>query len=181
MTGQDLNVELINKLAHDCENIVGIKYSVVSIFHTRQIITTVKAVRPDFMVFAGYDEYLLDTLILGGDGAIPATANFAPELCCGIYRAFEDNDLRAAIVLRRRLAQLVEIYDLEPVYFGVIKEAMRMTGLDISTATLSPITPLGHKTAALREFSGGAAYCRRKPDDSSRRLERGSFRPGGGQ
>ncbi len=142
LTGQDINIPLILSLARDCKNIVGIKDTVDNISHTRQIITAVKAERPDFMVFSGFDEYLLDNLILGGEGAIPATSNIAPEICGGIYRAFEARNFEEVITLQRRLAQLVQIYGLEPAHFGVIKEAMRMTGLAISTAPLSPITPL---------------------------------------
>lgn len=142
LTGQDINIPLISALAKDCRNIVGIKDTVDSISHTRQIITDVKSARPDFMVFSGFDEYLLDNLILGGDGAIPATSNIAPEICCGIYKAFEARNFPDVITFQQRLAQLVQIYGLEPAHFGVIKEAMRMTGLDISTMPLSPITPL---------------------------------------
>jgi 4-hydroxy-tetrahydrodipicolinate synthase len=150
LTGQDLNIPLIASLANDFPNIAGIKDTVDTISHTRQIITRVKAERPDFKVFSGFDEYLWDNLVLGGDGAIPASSNIAPEICCGIFQAFEERNLAAAIPLQRRLAQLVHLYTLEPAHFGVIKEAMRMTGLDISAATLAPITPLSEdKKAAL--------------------------------
>lgn len=153
LTGQDLNIPLIQNLAKSCENIVGIKDTVDTISHTRDIITTVKADRPDFMVFSGFDEYLLDNLILGGDGAIPASSNIAPEICCGIYRAVEARDMDVAMSLQRRLAQLVRLYGLEPAHFGVIKEAMKMTGLDISTAPLPPITPLSEdKKRQLRDI-----------------------------
>jgi 4-hydroxy-tetrahydrodipicolinate synthase len=145
LTGQDLNIPLVASLARDFQNIVGIKDTIDNISHTRQIITSVKAERPDFMVFSGFDEYLLDNLILGGNGAIPASSNIAPEICCGIYRAFEEKNFEEAFSLQRRLAQLMQIYTLEPAHFGVIKEAMRMTGLDISTATLAPITPLSEE------------------------------------
>lgn len=158
LTGQDINIPLIQSLARNCANIVGIKDTVDNISHTRNIITTVKAERPDFMVFSGFDEYLLDNLILGGDGAIPATSNIAPEICCGIHRAVEARDMETAIVLQRRLAQLVRLYTLEPAHFGVIKEAMRMMGLDISTTPLPPITPLSdEKKTILRGIleSGG--------------------------
>jgi 4-hydroxy-tetrahydrodipicolinate synthase len=150
LTGQDLNIPLIASLARDFPTIAGIKDTVDTISHTRQILTRVKAERPDFMVFSGFDEYLWDNLVLGGNGAIPASSNIAPEICCGIFKAFEERNLAAAIPLQRRLAQLVQLYMLEPAHFGVIKEAMRMTGLDISTATLAPITPLAEdKKAAL--------------------------------
>ncbi len=142
LTGQGLTVPLIASLADQVPNIVGIKDTIDSISHTRQVILTVKRRHPDFMVFSGYDEYLLDNLILGGNGAIPATSNIAPQICCGIYKAFANGNLEQAMDLQRRLAKLVQIYSLEPAHFGVIKEAMQMVGLDISTAVLSPILPL---------------------------------------
>ena len=154
LTGQDLNIPLIASLAANFPNIAGIKDSVDTIGHTRQIINQVKAERPGFMVFSGYDEYLWDNLVLGGNGAIPASSNIAPELTCGIFRAFEEQNLLQAIALQRRLAQLVPLYTLEPAHFGVIKEAMRMTGLDISTANMAPITMLSEdKKKALARIS----------------------------
>jgi 4-hydroxy-tetrahydrodipicolinate synthase len=141
LTGQDLGTDLVKRLAFSCPNIVGIKDTVDTISHTRQILTEVKPVRPDFLVFSGYDEYLLDTLILGGDGGIPATSNYAPDICCGIYRAFLDKDFDKIVLLERRLAKLMPIYALDMPYFGLVKEAIRLTGSDISTAVLPPAQP----------------------------------------
>jgi 4-hydroxy-tetrahydrodipicolinate synthase len=65
------------------------------------MINTVKAVRPDFSVFCGFDDHLLNNLLLGGDGAITASANFAPELSVGIFRAWQDGDLATAATLNK--------------------------------------------------------------------------------
>lgn len=142
MTGQDLEVDLVKKLAFDFKNFVGIKESVLSVSHTRQIIVDVKSPRPDFMVFCGYDEHLLNTLALGGDGAIPACANFAPEVVCGLYKAFRDKDYEKAFALHRTVAKLSPIYGIDTPFYGVIKEAIRQSGLDISTAVLAPTRAL---------------------------------------
>lgn len=93
LTGQDLSVDLITRLAQDHPNIIGIKDTVDNISHIREIINNVRPVRPDFVIFSGYDEYMMDTLILGGNGGIPATANFAPQLTCGIYRAWCEKEV----------------------------------------------------------------------------------------
>ncbi len=68
LTGQDLSVDLITRLAQDHPNIIGIKDTVDNISHIREIINNVRPVRPDFVIFSGYDEYMMDTLILGGNG-----------------------------------------------------------------------------------------------------------------
>lgn len=138
LTGQDLTIELVRRIALSCPNVVGIKDSVENFGHTRQLITEVKSERPDFLIFSGYDEFLLDTLLLGGDGGIPASANFAPEICCGIYRAVQEKDFDGMAALQRRLAKLMRMYALDTPFFGVVKEAVRLTGSPISTAVLAP-------------------------------------------
>jgi 4-hydroxy-tetrahydrodipicolinate synthase len=141
LTGQDLSIELVARLAQDCPNILGIKDTVDCMSHIRRMIFEVKAMRPDFLVFCGFDEYMLDTLLLGGDGVIPASSNFAPEICCGIYKAFCKGDFPAIQTLMRRLAALSKIYSTDTPFTGLIKEALRMTGSNISTYVSAPATP----------------------------------------
>ena len=141
LTGQDLSSELVAKLAKDCPNIVGIKDTVDCMSHIRRMVQEVKSIRPDFVVFCGYDEYLLDTLMIGGDGAIPAPSNFAPDVTCGIYQAFAANDLATAQKQLKRLGILSRMYAMDRPFTGLIKECIRLSGLDISTALVSPATP----------------------------------------
>ena len=140
LTGQDLSIDLIARLANDCPNIVGIKDTVDCMSHIRRIVFEVKGKRPDFMVFSGFDEYMLDTLMIGGDGVIPATSNFAPDVTCGIYRAFLEQDFATAQALLKRLAMLSKMYSIDVPFTGVIKEAIRLCGLDIPTTVLPPAT-----------------------------------------
>lgn len=142
LTGQDIGPDIIMRLAREVPNIVGIKDTVDNISHIREIINRVRPIRPDFMIFAGYDEYILDTLLLGGNGGIPATANFAPQVTCGIYRAFQDQDLATLARLQRQLASLSSLYTVDTPFYAVIKEAIVLTGTDISTAVLPPAMPL---------------------------------------
>lgn len=138
LTGQDLTIDLVRRIALSCPNVVGIKDTVENFGHTRQILTGVKSARPDFLVFSGYDEFLLDTLLLGGDGGIPSSANFAPDICCGIYRAVREKDFDRMAACQQRLAKLMRMYTLDTPFFGVVKEAIRLTGSPISTAVLAP-------------------------------------------
>lgn len=141
LTGQDLSVEVVARLAKDCPNIVGIKDTVNCMSHIRRLVFEVKGARPDFMVFSGFDEYVLDTLMIGGDGVIPATSNFAPDITCGIYKAFLEKDFATAQTQLTRLAILSRMYAIDVPFTGCIKEAIRLAGIDISTAVLAPATP----------------------------------------
>jgi len=142
LTGQDLSPEFVLKLVRAYSNIVGIKDTVEAVGHTREMILTVKAEKPNFSVFSGYDDHFLNTLSLGGDGSIPLTASFAPELSVGIYQAFKQGNYRLAIELHRELAPLLLLYKLDSPFMNVAKEAIRLRGVEISTEVLAPVRSL---------------------------------------
>jgi 2-dehydro-3-deoxy-D-pentonate aldolase len=142
LTGQDLSPEFVLKLAEAYPNIIGIKETVEAVGHIREMILKVKQRKPDFAVFSGYDDHLLNTLSLGGDGSIPATANFAPELSIGIYQAFKQENYGKAIELHRKLAHLPLLYKLDLPFVSVVKEALCLRGIEVSTDVLAPARPL---------------------------------------
>lgn len=142
LTGQDLSPEIVLQLVERNDNIVGIKETIDSVAHIHEMISTVKEKYPEFTVLAGFDNHLLNTLSLGGDGAICASINFAPELAVGVYEAFKEKDMDKAVTLQKKLAILPEMYQLDSPFIGVIKEAMRIKGLNISTNVLAPSKPL---------------------------------------
>jgi 2-dehydro-3-deoxy-D-pentonate aldolase len=90
-------------------------------------------------VFCGYDEHLFNTLALGGDGSIPLTATFAPEVSVGIYEAFNQGNYGEAIEQHRKLADLLPLYKLDSPFMNVVKEAIRLRGIEISTDVLAPV------------------------------------------
>lgn len=158
ISGQDLSPQFVLKLAKKYSNIVGIKETLDSSGHIREMILTVKAERPDFVVLSGYDDQLLSTLSLGGDGAISASVNFAPELQIGIYQAFQEANYKKAIDLHKRLAPLLAIYKLDSPFVNVVKEAIRLRGaINISSYSLPPANRLSDdKKAQLRRILVGA-------------------------
>lgn len=145
LTGQSIPVSCIVRLAQTCPNIVGIKDTVDTLNHIREVIHAVKPVRPDFSVFSGYDEYLLGTLLLGGDGAIPASANFAPELTCGIYQSWLKKEYAYANSLQQRLSWIPSLYSLDLPFYNVVKYAITLVGIDIPVHSLRPTGPLSEQ------------------------------------
>jgi len=139
LTGQDVSVSVLARLVQEVPNIVGLKDTVDNMSHLREVINVIRPIRRDFVVFAGYDEYMMDALILGANGGIPATCNFAPDITCGIYQAFVEKDYEKMFELQRQLARLSGIYSLDAPFFGIIKEAIRLTGVPISTEVLDPV------------------------------------------
>ncbi|MFB0711492.1 dihydrodipicolinate synthase family protein [Buttiauxella noackiae] len=142
LTGQPLPVHVIRELALSCPNIVGLKDTVDTLSHIRETIHAVKPERPDFAIFAGYDEYLLGTLILGGDGCIPASANFAPQLTCGILDAYRKKDFSQAVELQQSLSWIPPLYSLDLPFYNAVKYALQLIGLNITVYSLPPASPL---------------------------------------
>ena len=147
LTGQDLNAEVVKRLVLANPNIVGIKETIDNVGHIRAMISTIKPIRPEFSVLAGYDDHLLNTLELGGDGSITASMNFAPELSVGIYEAFKKGDYQKAVELDKKLVQLPALYGLEVPFMSVIKYATVLaTGVEMNTYSLPPVRPLTEET-----------------------------------
>ncbi|MEH7072986.1 dihydrodipicolinate synthase family protein [Neobacillus drentensis] len=142
LTGQDLSPDFVLTLVNNYPNIVGIKDTVLAVGHTRELIQIVKSQHPHFAVFAGYDEHLLNNLALGGDGSIPLTASFAPEVSVGIYQSFKQENFGKAIELHQKLAALLPLYKLDSPFMNVVKEAILLRGIEISTDVLAPVRSL---------------------------------------
>ena len=137
LTGRSIAPALVARLAADHPNIAGLKDTVDSIAHIQETIALVRPRRPDFAVLAGMDYHLLNTLLLGGNGGVPGSANFAPEPFVGIYRDAVAGRLDAAAERSRSLAPFARLFALEAAPFVIVKEAMAAAGL-IARVTARP-------------------------------------------
>ncbi|EMN1227416.1 TPA: 2-keto-3-deoxygluconate aldolase [Enterobacter roggenkampii] len=142
LTGQDLTPPLVKTLADSRSNIVGIKDTIDSVAHLRSMIHTVKAAHPHFTVLCGYDDHLFNTLLLGGDGAISASGNFAPQVSVNLLKAWRDKDVAKAAEYHQTLLQIPQMYQLDTPFVNVIKEAIVLCGRPISTHVLPPASVL---------------------------------------
>lgn len=142
LTGQDLTPPLVKTLADSRSNIVGIKDTIDSVAHLRSMIHTVKAAHPHFTVLCGYDDHLFNTLLLGGDGAISASGNFAPQVSVNLLKAWRDKDVAKAAEYHQTLLQIPQMYQLDTPFVNVIKEAIVLCGRPISTHVLPPASAL---------------------------------------
>nr|WP_295970825.1 dihydrodipicolinate synthase family protein [uncultured Bacillus sp.] len=145
LTGQDLTPDFVLKLVDKYPHIVGIKETIDSIGHISEMILKVKGKHPHFSVLCGFDNHLLNTLQIGGDGTISASGNFAPQLSVGIYQAFIKGDYAEAIRLNKQLTVLPFLYQIDSPFVNVVKEAIKISGIDISTYVLPPSRPLSEE------------------------------------
>lgn len=141
LTGQNLSVDLIYRLAMNHKNIAGIKDTVKDIGHIRQILIKVKQERPEFLVFAAYDDQLLPAFQLGADGSINGTANFAPNMSINLFHFYKNGNHKAANEMHREIAKLMSIYELSSPFYLAIKEAVGQQVLNRNVGMRFPAVP----------------------------------------
>lgn len=141
-TGTAVSTPVLAQLAHENDNIVGVKDSVDSAILLRNRVQTLKRIRPDFSILTGFNEHLLNLLMLGGDGAVIGEANFAPAPGVQCVEAFRKGDYESA---RRNFLDLMRVATVTQVpgtFQAAIKEAMRALGQIEKTTVRMPGTPL---------------------------------------
>jgi 2-dehydro-3-deoxy-D-pentonate aldolase len=137
-TGNSLESDMIVHLVKKYKNFIGLKDTVDMISHTRELILKIKEVRPDFLVYSGFDEYYCSNRLAGGDGIIGGLGNIVPELMVRMHRAYEENDFMALKLCSKKVAILMGIYAVTPLFISGVKVAVKLQGLDISCYTNSP-------------------------------------------
>lgn len=129
-TGVHLSTSLVNRLAKECKNIVGIKDSIGDL---RQTMEYIRECPEDFSVIAGNDSLILATLMHGGVGAIAASANVVPELVVRIYDCFKAGKYQEAANAQNKLAIFRKAFTLGS-FPVVLKEGAEMVGLPAGPA-----------------------------------------------
>ncbi len=99
--GYTLSGDLVERLANQVENIVGMKDTSGDITQTAEFIRRTRAV--DFKVFGGKDTLLYASLCHGAVGGVCTAANFMPELIIDVYNKFIVGDLQGSLEAQFRL------------------------------------------------------------------------------
>jgi len=135
-TGINLSVDLVVKLSK-INNIVGIKDSSGDMTQGAEYIRNTD---DDFAVLAGRDTLIYGFLSYGGNGAIAATANIAPQIVVKIYEEYQKGNYQEALKAQFQLAPLRMAFSLGS-FPVVMKEGLNLLGLEVGT-TFKPVEPL---------------------------------------
>lgn len=99
--GYTLSSNLVERLAHEVENIVGMKDTSGDMTQTAEFIRRNRDA--GFKVFGGKDTLLYASLTHGAVGGVCTAANFMPELITAIYNKFVQGDLEGALEAQFKL------------------------------------------------------------------------------
>ena len=107
-THMSIPVDVIRRLA-DHPNIVGLKDSERDLERMAQCIEIARD-RDDFCYFCGWAAQSAHSLELGGDGIVPSTGNFVPEMFQQLYEAAIAGDMATANRLQDETNEIAKIY-----------------------------------------------------------------------
>ena len=99
--GYTLSAALVERLATDCENIVGMKDTSGDITQTSEFIRRTRHL--GFKVFGGKDTLLYASMCHGAVGGVCTAANFMPELITDIYNKYIAGDIEGSLEAQFKL------------------------------------------------------------------------------
>ncbi len=107
-THMSIPVDIIRRLA-DHPNIVGLKDSERDLERMAQCIDIAQG-RDDFAYFCGWAAQSAHSLELGGNGIVPSTGNYVPEMFSQLYDAAVRGDMATANRLQDETNEIAKIY-----------------------------------------------------------------------
>ena len=139
--GYTLTADLVEDLAHQAENIVGMKDTSGDITLTSEFIRRTRDV--NFKVFGGKDTLLYASLCHGAVGGVCTAANFMPELITDVYNKFVAGDVKGSLEAQFKLNPVRLAMD--PASFPVAaKDMANLRGRDVGDPYLPTLpTPEG--------------------------------------
>ena len=99
--GYTMSANLVDRLAHEVDNIVGMKDTSGDITQMEEFIRRTRDV--DFKVFGGKDTLLYAALCHGAVGGVCTAANFMPQLITDVYNKFVSGDYKGSLEAQFKL------------------------------------------------------------------------------
>ncbi|MGN1163646.1 MAG: dihydrodipicolinate synthase family protein [Candidatus Ornithospirochaeta sp.] len=99
--GYTMSADLVDRLAHEVENIVGMKDTSGDITQMEEFIRRTRDT--GFRVFGGKDTLLYASLCHGAVGGVCTAANFMPGLITDVYNKFVSGDYKGSLEAQFRL------------------------------------------------------------------------------
>ena len=140
-TGCNISADTCLELAHNCENITGVKEASGDL---AQIMKIIKGKPENFDVVSGDDMLTIPVIAAGGSGVISVLANAFPAACSELVSNALRNNLKSAREIQFRYLEMIELLFTEGNPAGV--KAM-LNVLNICSNNLRlPLVPVSRPT-----------------------------------
>ena len=155
LAGYPVSLDTIVALAHDVDNIVGIKDSSGNITNLQELIRRTADI--DFQVFAGKDTIVYAGFCCGADGAVCSTANIYPELICGVYDKFVAGDYEGSRADQFKLNPIRLSQDAAS-FPAATKDMANLLGMSVGPSILPTEPTTGSALEGMKQAMRDAGY-----------------------
>ncbi len=142
-TCSNISSDTCLELAHECENIVGVKEASGDI---SQIMRIIKGKPENFSVISGDDTMIIPIVASGGAGVISVLANAFPAQCSELVNHSLKNNFKSARDMQFKLMEIIELLFIEGNPSGV-KAMMSSMGICQNNLRL-PLVPVSRNVYA---------------------------------
>ncbi|MDD6221469.1 MAG: dihydrodipicolinate synthase family protein [Lachnospiraceae bacterium] len=146
--GYGMTADMVSRLAHEVNNIVGMKDTSGDITLTEECVRRNADV--GFKVFGGKDTLLFASLCVGAVGGVCTAGNFMPELIEDVYRKFEAGDYKGARAAQFKLNPVRLSMDLAS-FPVAAKDMANLRGQNVGVPYLPNLPTKGEKLEKIRE------------------------------
>lgn len=114
--------------------VCGLKDSSGDLMAFVEYMNVVGAKHPDFNFMSGTVGLILPTYLFGSRQCVAGTANVLPELVCDLWSAMENNDMKKAIDLQRKVVTIRKIQGVTGFRPAGCYSIYKMMGVDAGTS-----------------------------------------------
>jgi 4-hydroxy-tetrahydrodipicolinate synthase len=155
-TGSNMTAETTLRLAHDFDNIIGVKEAAGNFEQFNKILEQKPA---DFLFISGDDSVSLPLIAMGAVGIISVVANAIPAQFSNMIRLCLEGNFQEARKLHYQVLEFTNSLFLEGNPCGV-KEALRHSGVCNNTLRLPLVTVSSRVSEKIKqELDGLAVTC----------------------
>lgn len=126
--GYSLTADLITRLAHEVDNIVGMKDTSGDITLTEECVRRNRDI--EFYVFGGKDTLLYASMCVGAVGGVCTAGNFMPNLIGDVYEKFIAGDMAGSLEAQFKLNPVRLAMDKVP-FPNAAKDMIKLEGRDM--------------------------------------------------
>ena len=141
LSGYCFTADVVKRIVVQSPNVIGLKNTIDDLVHLRSLLS-VREVRPDFVLFAAFENQFLPALTMGVDSFISATATFAPELTLNLIAACREQNFTVAAHEYNRLMRAMDVYTCASPLLLACKEAVYQRVIGRACHERLPALPL---------------------------------------
>jgi 4-hydroxy-tetrahydrodipicolinate synthase len=151
----EISLPVVQRLAHDCPRIIGIKDSSRDFPRFCTMLAQLKPIRPEFVCFIGCEEILYPSLVMGGDGGTIACSGVIPEVILKLYQDYQSGNHAECRRVQLKIQELIGAMFSAGNFPEGFRAAVGLRGFDPGP----PRYPLGPLEQTVLEEAKGKLAC----------------------